>query len=100
VGILLELDAPDDAEIYFETQPAAFNFNLTKVRQEDIFVDAGQLDQSVSVTTQHSSGEVSHAEFDSTEADLKPGSHAYYVRVVQRDFHRAWTSPIYVELKD
>jgi hypothetical protein len=100
VGILLELDAPDDAEVIFETKPATFNFKLKKVRQEDIFVDAGELDQSVTVSTLHSDGEVSHAEFDFTEEDLKPGSHAYFVRVVQGNFHRAWTSPIYVDVKD
>lgn len=100
VGILLELDAPDDAQIIFETSPATFDFDLKKVRQEDIFVDAGELDQSVTVSTLHSDGKVSHVEFDFIEEDLKPGSQAYYVRVVQENFHMAWTSPIYVNLKD
>jgi hypothetical protein len=52
----------------------------------------------VSVSTLHSEGDTAHAEFDFVEEDLKPGSHAYYVRVVQADFHRAWSSPIYVDV--
>jgi hypothetical protein len=99
VGILLELDAPDDAQVIFETSPAIFDFDLKKVRQEDIFVDAGELNQSVTVSTLHSDGKVSHVEFDFREEDLKPGSQAYFVRVVQANFHMAWTSPIYVDLK-
>ena len=100
VGILLELDAPDNAEVIFETKPATFNFKLEKVRQEDIFVDAGESDQSVTVSTLHSEGKVCHAEFEFAEKALKPGSHAYYVRVVQKNFHRAWSSPIYIEVKE
>ncbi len=98
VGILVEVDAPDDAKISFITDPATFNFRLDQVRNEDLHIDAGGEGQAVSVSTLHSEGNTAHEEFDFVEQDLKPGNHAYYVRVVQADFHRAWSSPIYVDL--
>ncbi len=98
VGILAEVDAPDEARISFLTDPATFDFHLGEVRNEDLHVDAIGEGQSVSVSTLHREGHTAHAEFDFVEEGLKPGSHAYYVRVVQADFHRAWSSPIHVDL--
>ena len=60
--------------------------------------DAGGQGQAVDVSTLHCEGEVKQAEFDFVEKDLPPGNHAYWVRVVQTDFHRAWTSPIFVDV--
>ncbi len=98
VGILAEVDAPDEARISFVTDPAAFDLHLGQVRNEDFHIDAGGEGQSVSVSTLHSEGDTAHAEVDFVQEGIKPGSHAYYVRVVQADFHRAWSSPIYVNV--
>ncbi len=98
VGILVEVDAPDEAQICFATGPATFDVTLSQVRKEDIYVDAGGEGQAVSVSTLHSEGDKADAEFDFVEEGLKTGNHVYYVRVVQADFHRAWSSPIYVDL--
>ena len=97
-GVLLTLDAPDDARIRFDAGPARFDFSLGEVRGEDIQRDFGGVDQMVRATTLHSDGEVADATVDFVEDDLGPGEHAYFIRVVQADFHRAWSSPIYVEL--
>lgn len=99
VGILVELDAPDDAKIFFETRPATFDFQIKSAQSEDLFIDAGGVEKSVSVSTLHCEGDKQETRFDFVEEDLKPGVHAYWLRVVQQDFHRAWTSPIYVDLK-
>jgi hypothetical protein len=99
VGVLVELDAPDDARILFETSPATFDFLLKSVQSQDLFIDAGGLEKSVSVSTLHCEGDKQEARFDFVEEGLKPGVHAYWLRVVQQDFHRAWTSPIYVDMK-
>jgi hypothetical protein len=39
------------------------------------------------------------AEFDYIDDSPVEGEQAYWVRVVQTDFHRAWSSPIYIENK-
>jgi len=98
VGLLMEVDAPDDAEVHFETGPSTFDFRLDRVRAEDLRVDAGNEGQAVLISTQHCEGQSTVAEFDFTEADIRPGLHMYWVRVLQTDFHRAWTSPIFVKV--
>jgi hypothetical protein len=98
VGILIEVDAPDDAEIRFETAPANFSFRLGQVRKDDLRVDAGGERQAVHLSTLHSSGDICEAEFDFKDENSRHGSHAYWVKLVQTDFHMAWTSPIYVEI--
>ena len=96
--MLLTLDAPDDAVITFAAGPARFEFRLGEVRAEDIHIEAGGLEQAVGATTLHCEGDVTEAEIDYRDEDAAAGSHAYWVRVVQVDFHRAWSSPIYVDL--
>lgn len=98
-GILIEVDAPDEAEIKFETAPANFVFGLGQIRKDDLWVDAGGESQNVQVSTLHSTGDICEAEFDFKDEDIQQGSHAYWVRLVQADFHRAWTSPIYVDIR-
>jgi hypothetical protein len=96
-GLLLELDAPDDATITFDAGPATFEFTLGEARADDVVRHFGGLDQSVRASTVHHEGDAMDATMDAiTEDNLAPGQHAYFVRVVQRDFHRAWSSPIYV----
>jgi len=99
-GVLLELDAPDDAQIKFKAGPAQFEFTLGDVRNDDICQTFGGLDQSVRASTLHCSGDICDTAIDDfVEENLEPGEHAYFVRIVQRDFHRAWSSPIYVNYK-
>ena len=97
VGVLLELDAPDDAVIAFAAGPASFEFGLGEVRARDVRIEAGGLEQAVAATTLHCDGDVTIARIDYTDPDIAPGAHAYWLRVVQSDFHRAWSSPIYVD---
>jgi hypothetical protein len=97
-GVLLELDAPDDAQIKFNAGPAQFSISLADVRNGDINQSFGGLDQTVSASTMHCEGDICDFTInDVVEENLEPGSHAYFIRVVQRDFHRAWSSPIYVD---
>jgi hypothetical protein len=97
-GVMLELDAPDDAALEFAAGPARFEMPLRQVRAEDIVRHFGGLGQTVCVSTRHATGTVRDATIDVTENALSSGEHAYWLRVVQRDFHRAWSSPIYVNL--
>ena len=98
VGVLLKVDASGDAVITFAAGPARFEFRLGQVRAEDVNVEAGGLEQAVHATTLHCDGDVTHADIDYRDEDAAAGGHAYWVRAVQADFHRAWSSPIYVDL--
>ena len=98
VGVLVEVDAADTAQLHFDTPPAQFEISLGDVRAEDFRVDAGAEQRGVAITTRHLAGDRCDATFDFQADTIEPGQHAYWVRAIQSDFHRAWTSPIYVSV--
>ncbi len=98
-GVLIDVDAPDDAIITFKAGPADMTFCVGDVRSRDLRWDLGGLDQYVTATTLHTEEGTCDAEFEFTDNDIGDGEGAYWVRVVQTDFHRAWSSPIYIEPK-
>ena len=95
-GLLLELDAPDQATIAFAAGPADLSFRLGEARVDDLGWDLGGLEQRVRASTLHTSGDVLDAEFTYLDEAAATGERAYWIRVEQTDGHRAWSSPIYV----
>ena len=99
-GVLIHIDASDEAEIAFEAGPAKLKFRVGEVRSGDMRWDLGGLDQTVTASTLHTDGDVFDGEFNYIDDRPTNGEQAYWVRVVQTDFHRAWSSPIYIEQKN
>jgi hypothetical protein len=95
--VLLDIDAPDDAVITFKAGPAELDFSLGEIRSDDLRWDLGGLEQYVTASTLHTDGGTCDAEFEYVDEDSGDGEQAYWVRVVQTDFHRAWSSPVYVK---
>lgn len=60
-----------------------------KVKQIDIIKD------NTFAYTAHP--DVSEVTFAYTDADIEPGTHYYYVRVIQADDNMAWGSPIWID---
>ena len=98
-GLLLEVDAPDDAVIAFAAGPADIGFSLGEARKHDLDWEFGGLEQSLKATTRHCEGDEHDATFEFVDENAAAGEHAYWVRVVQADFYRAWSSPIYVAIE-
>jgi hypothetical protein len=98
-GLLLEVDAPDDAVIAFAAGPADINFSLGEARNRDLDWEFGGLEQALRATTRHCEGDEHDATFDFVDENAPAGECAYWVRVVQADFHRAWSSPVYVDIE-
>ncbi len=97
-GLLLEVDAPDDAVIEFSAGPADVSFSLGNVREDDLDWEFDGLEQSLRASTRHYEGDEHDATFVFIDEKADGGEQAYWIRVTQLDFHRAWSSPIYVEL--
>ena len=98
-GLLLEVDAPDDAVIAFAAGPADINFSLGEARIRDLDWEFGGLEQALRATTRHCEGDEHDATFEFVDENAAAGERAYWIRVVQTDFHRAWSSPIYVDIE-
>jgi hypothetical protein len=99
-GVMLEIDAPDDAVIAFKAGPAELSFTLGEVRASNRRWDLGGLEQYVTASTKHTNDDICDAEFSYIDEDPGSGEQAYWVRVVQTDFHRAWSSPVYIGIKE
>ena len=63
----------------------------TKIQQIDIIKD------NTFAYTAHP--DVDEVTFTYTDSDIEPGTHYYYVRVIQEDNNMAWGSPIWVNYK-
>ena len=96
-GVLIHIDASDETIITFEAGPAKLNFSVGEVRSGDLRWDLGGLEQIVTASTLHTDENTLDTEFDYVDDNPAEGEQAYWVRVVQTDFHRAWSSPIYIE---
>ncbi len=95
-GVLLDIEGPDDAVINFKAGPAVFSFTLGEARNGELRWDLGGLEQYVTASTQHTDGGTPDVNFEFTDENPGAGDQAYWIRVVQTDFHRAWSSPIYL----
>lgn len=98
-GVLLDVDAPDDAIITFAAGPANVTFTVGESRAGNLRWDFGGLEQYVTASTLHTEGNTCDVNFDCIDDASGNGEQAYWVRVVQTDFHRAWSSPVYLKTK-
>lgn len=96
-GLLLDVDAPDDAVITFKAGPADIEITLGEIRAGNRTWDFGGLEQKLVAGTLHVEGDVCDVSFDWMDESPEVQEQAYWVRVVQTDFHRGWTSPIHLE---
>jgi hypothetical protein len=99
-GLLLEVDAPDDAVIEFSAGPADISFSLGDARKDDLDWEFGGLEQSLKASTRHCEGDEHDATFEFVDEKADGGEQAYWIRVTQTDSHRAWSSPIYIDTGD
>ena len=96
-GLLMNLEAPDDAEITFHSKPVTFRFKPAEIDYEPLVVEAGGVNQKVKVSA-IKTGKLPHSlEFDYVDLNPKPEVNPYWVRVVQRDGTMAWSSPVYFD---
>ena len=96
-GVTLRLSHLPGARMQFQTTPARFDLRLGALAREPWTLEAGGIAQRVSVQRLPDAAPPSEVEFEFVDPDSQPGMNAYWVRVVQDDGGRAWSSPIFVE---
>jgi len=95
-GVILGLEAGDESEITFQSDPATFKFRPKDISYEPRIVEAGGLNQRVKISTIREDLPRS-LEFTYRDDDPERGLNAYWVRVVQADGGMAWSSPIFIQ---
>ncbi len=94
-GVVLDVDAGPDAVLFFETAPATFTVRLDRLDAGPYVISAGGIGQKVEIDWIHPNPGPLTASFGWEDTAAPPGTHAYWVRLMQSDTHAAWSSPIY-----
>lgn len=95
-GLILDLDSPPDANLFFSSPQVNFQIRLSDIRPHPTIIDAGGIRQQVRVQRLSTLPGVRAVQFEFTDSDWRPGWKAYYLRVVQRNGAMAWSSPVFV----
>jgi hypothetical protein len=98
-GVILTLDAPEDARLDFKTDILTRTVGLREIGDGPVTVKVGPIDLKV-VFERLPLGAGREVGFTFREHDLPAGRHPYWVRVLQTDGAKAWASPIYVTVPD
>ena len=98
-GLLLTVNAPNDAILIFKAGPADLKFTIGEVREKNLSWKLKGLDQLIVASTKHTEGNILDTTFEYVEENPSLGEQAYWVRIVQTDFHRAWSSPIFLKIE-
>lgn len=94
-GVFLKLDAPEDAAFTFHSIPKTFSFKLKDVSSEPLVVNAGGIDQKITVREVLIDKGPTDAEVEHVDCNVKKGWNPYWVRVQQLDGEMGWSSPLY-----
>ncbi len=98
-GVTFTVDGSDDATIDFRTPIVSRSLRLGTIKMGPVTIDAGGVDMKV-VFEMTPVGIGREASVRFRDEDAPPGTHPYWIRVVQTDGSKAWVSPFYVTLVD
>ncbi|HYE82767.1 MAG TPA: DUF3604 domain-containing protein [Clostridia bacterium] len=98
-GVILEIEAPDDARLSFNSRPVQFEILNSDISASPTVINAGGVNLKVSVSeVGEVPADIKKNEVELKWSDLQPnaGINPYWVKVVQSDGNMAWSSPIYI----
>ncbi len=103
-GIVVNVDADDDAQIHFHTELLDFTIPIAEITEEVRCFEVGGINLNLELS-RVGSDYLSHQDdlnqytADFSFTDLNPivnEEQAYWVKVQQKDGHTAWSSPIFI----
>ncbi len=98
-GVILEVDAPEDAEIRFTSRPSSFAIRLGDIDSTPKPFRGGGVNEKVEVSAISDVEGPKSIEFQYSDKNPQEGVNPYYLRVLQSDGAMAWSSPIFVEYR-
>ncbi|MFC1803172.1 DUF3604 domain-containing protein [Thermoproteota archaeon] len=98
-GVILELNAADDAEISFYSKPVSFKFMPSEITNTPKIIEVGPVNQRVKIQAITKNPLPKDLMFDIVIEDLVDGVNPIWVKVTQDDGSMAWSSPVYVNYR-
>jgi hypothetical protein len=97
-GVILELDAPEDAVITFQSNPINFGFKPNMIKHKPTVINIGPVNQKIRIQAFTKSALPKSLKFNHV-IELGEGVNPIWVKVTQEDGSMAWSSPVYVTKK-
>ena len=95
-GIEVELEYNKNTQLVFNTKPISFTLPIDQLKKGRVIKQAGgvNLQVEVSLSREETSRNV---EISFEDKDIIKGNNPYWIKVIQKDGHMAWSSPMYIE---
>jgi hypothetical protein len=95
-GLIVEYAATEETVFTFTSPVTSFTFRPADVAERALVIDVGPVDQRVTVSRLPRDPRPREASFEFTDERMPAGTSAYFVRVIQDDDEKAWSSPIFI----
>jgi hypothetical protein len=95
-GVVLEIEGDEATAGRFSSEPCCFDFSLNQVSTAPLVVAAGGVERQVQIGPAPCAEGPRKAELSFRDMQPVEGASPYWVRVVQVDQAKAWSSPVYV----
>lgn len=95
-GFTATLHGDESTVYHFSAGPCNFTFTLNQVKRAPLVVDAGGVGRYVSIGPAPAENSPRQIELSYRDTQPLTGEWPYWVRVVQIDQAKAWSSPVYV----
>jgi hypothetical protein len=95
-GVIIGINAPDDAQITFYTEPLTIIFYPSQIKYEPQTIEVGPVNQKVKLQAITDKVLPKSLEFSIKDPSIEEGLNPYWVKVTQSDGSLAWSSPVYV----
>lgn len=94
-GLVLKL-ASNQGELKLQVNQKKINLKIKDIGQIPQAFSMGGLDASLSIFQTHPNSQPQKVEFKLPITNLKKGDNPIFIKVIQKDGHLAWSSPIYL----
>ncbi|MCD6356570.1 MAG: DUF3604 domain-containing protein [Anaerolineaceae bacterium] len=95
-GVLLTMEKSARGRIHFETSAAILDIDLGKIGLKPLIWDLGFLEKSVRVDRLPDKLNPREFAFQLPISGLKDGDNPIFIRLVQEDGQKAWSSPVFL----
>jgi hypothetical protein len=99
-GVLLKMDAPEDAILTFYTREFTFKFQPSEITQQPQIKELGDVNKKIIISAIPDVDLPKEVEFTYIDGRPLGETTPYWVKVTQSDGELAWSSPIYVNHVD
>jgi hypothetical protein len=97
-GVIITLEKPDAGTVFIDSIQKSISCQISSLGLEPMLWDCGGLRKQISIVRLPDQQTSSEFTFHFPLTELHQGDNPIYVRMLQEDGHKAWSSPIYVWL--